>query len=181
MLGNYRCSQLHAFDFAFFVHVVLHQALTKKLERIFQFHFLRKRYMFTVTSAYSTYISKQGRVLPVASRCCKEKCIPLIVFSESSQRKGDPGFKLTDFNLWIYKISNSLVYKKGKHACHQPSNLNHKLGFTDLFVHNFVFLRFEKRKQRKFECDKQNQTQNPSCKLQNGKLLKPKLCILHVP
>ena len=83
----------------FFVHVVLHQALTKKLERIFQFHFLRKRYMFTVTSAYSTYISKQGRVLPVASRCCKEKCIPLIVFSESSQRKGDPGFKLTDFNL----------------------------------------------------------------------------------
>ena len=115
----------------FFVHVVLHQALTKKLERIFQFHFLRKRYMFTVTSAYSTYISKQGRVLPVASRCCKEKCIPLIVFSESSQRKGDPGFKLTDFNLWIYKISNSLVYKKGKHACHQPSNLNHKLGFTD--------------------------------------------------
>ena len=64
----------------FFVHVVLHQALTKKLERIFQFHFLRKRYMFTVTSAYSTYISKQGRVLPVASRCCKEKCIPLIVF-----------------------------------------------------------------------------------------------------
>ena len=115
----------------FLVHVVLHQALTKKLERIFQFHFLRKRYMFTVTSAYSTYISKQGRVLPVASRCCKEKCIPLIVFSESSQRKGDPGFKLTDFNLWIYKISNSLVYKKGKHACHQPSNLNHKLGFTD--------------------------------------------------